>query len=292
MEGILFNKYISKLSGKYWTSHNVSSHRRFKGHDESLEYFNWRNMQYPGYIDLLPVSGFVNKTILDFGCGPGNDLVGFSEQSRSSTLIGVDVSETALKQAEERLKFHGKDVELIKIEPEYTHLPIEDNSIDYIHCSGVLMHVKSPVHVLSEFFRVLKDDGFIRLMVYNHDSIWLHLYVAHVLKTTDSRYNDLSIEEAFARSTDGFDCPISGKWTQEEMRDLALEAGFSCKHLGNAVSLFELSLLPQRFAPLMNPDFPIEHRNFLASLTFDQQGIPYFHGNVAGIDGCYELRKV
>ena len=42
----------------------------------------------------------------------------------------------------------------------------------------------------------------------------------------------------------------------------------------------------------MNPDFPIEHRNFLASLTFDQQGIPYFHGNVAGIDGCYELRKV
>ncbi len=288
----MFNKVKSKLSAKYWTSHNVTVHKKFKIKLESIEYFNWRNIQYPGYINFLPVTGFDGKSVIDFGCGPGHDLVGFSEFSNPSRLMGVDVSSTSLAEANQRLKLHGKAVELVKIEPERVHLPIEDNSIDYIHCSGVLMHVKSPVQVLSEFFRVLKDDGFIRLMVYNHDSIWLHLYVAHVLKTTDSRYNDLSIEEAFARSTDGFDCPISGKWTPEEMRDLALEAGFSCNHLGNAVSLFELSLLPQRFAPLMNPDFPIEHRNFLASLTFDQQGIPYFHGNVAGIDGCYELRKV
>lgn len=288
----MFYNIKSKLSAKYWTSHNVTTHKKFKTRDESIEYFNWRNIQYPGYINLLPVTGFDGKSIVDFGCGPGHDLVGFSEFSNPSSLIGVDVSSTSLAEAGQRLKLHRKSVELIKIEAEDACLPIEDNSIDYIHCSGVLMHLKSPVQVLSEFFRVLKDDGSIRLMVYNHDSLWLHLYVAHVLKGADVRYARLSIEEAFARSTDGFDCPISGKWTPDEMTDLSSQVGFSCRHLGNAVSLFELSLLPQRFSALMNPEFPPEHRNFLASLTFDQQGIPYFKGNVAGIDGCYELKKI
>ena len=43
-------------SVEYWTQHNVTEHRRFASAAESKNFFNWRNAQYPGYIELLPVS--------------------------------------------------------------------------------------------------------------------------------------------------------------------------------------------------------------------------------------------
>src|SRR5687768_14872252 len=70
----------------YWTSHNVTAHLRFASAQESLDYFHWRNSQYPGYIDLMPMSGFDGRIILDFGCGPGHDLVGFGTYSKPARL--------------------------------------------------------------------------------------------------------------------------------------------------------------------------------------------------------------
>ena len=61
-------------SDNYWTHHNVTLHKRFRTAEESLEYFAWRNAQYIDYIDLLPVAGHDGQVIVDYGCGPGNDL--------------------------------------------------------------------------------------------------------------------------------------------------------------------------------------------------------------------------
>ena len=55
----------------YWTRHNVTLHAAFPTVEASLEYFDWRNDQYPGYIDLMPVQGQDGKVVLDYGCGPG-----------------------------------------------------------------------------------------------------------------------------------------------------------------------------------------------------------------------------
>ena len=63
----------------------------------------------------MPVDEADDLVVVDYGCGPGNDLVGFSEFSKTKKLIGVDVSKTALKVAETRLKLHHKKVELIEI---------------------------------------------------------------------------------------------------------------------------------------------------------------------------------
>ena len=170
-------------------------------------------------------------------------------------------------------------------------IPIEDGSVDYVHCSGVLNHVPDPEQVLKEFWRILKPSGYARLMVYNRNSIWFQLYASHILPSTDVRYRDLPVDEAFERSTDGFDCPISRNWTIEGMTKLAEATNFQVKHIGNCVSLFEMTLLPQRFAPMMNPSFRVESRKFLSKLVFDARGVPHVDGIVAGIDGCYELRK-
>src|SRR5713226_1608855 len=55
----------------YWTGHNITNHQRFPSAQASLEYLDWRNDQYPGYIDLMPVSGQDGQVVLDYGCGPG-----------------------------------------------------------------------------------------------------------------------------------------------------------------------------------------------------------------------------
>ena len=90
---------------EYWTQHNVTSHEQYESRQASLEYFHWRNDQYFNYIELMPVHEQDHKNVLDYGCGPGNDLVGFGEYSKPRRLVGVDVSSTSLDQAT-RLKAH------------------------------------------------------------------------------------------------------------------------------------------------------------------------------------------
>jgi hypothetical protein len=78
-------------SASYWTNHMVDN-KTFDNAESSLRHFKWRNAQYPGYIELMPVRGHDNKVIVDYGCGPGNDLTGFSVYSFPKKLIGMDVS--------------------------------------------------------------------------------------------------------------------------------------------------------------------------------------------------------
>jgi SAM-dependent methyltransferase len=281
----------NESSEEYWARHNVTNHAQFSNTDESLRYFDWRNDQYPGYIELLPVSGHDNEAILDFGCGPGNDLVGFLCHSKPAKLVGADVSAPSLAEARSRARLHGGDVELVKLSESEPVLPFGDGEFDYVHCSGMLMCTKNPVGVLSEFYRVLKPTGYARLMVYNYDSIWLHLYVAHVLRNANPSYATLPVLDVFRKSTDGEECPVNNCWTVAEFTDIARSAGFQCRHLGNAISLHEMGLMHERFAAAQSVALDPEHRRFILSLTFDQHLIPHYNGQVAGIDGCYELRK-
>lgn len=278
-------------SEAYWSRHNVTSHRAFTSAAESLAYFDWRNDQYPGYIDLMPVSGRDGQVVLDYGCGPGNDLTGFATYSKPAKLIGMDVSGPSLAEAESRLRLHGFQAELVKIDERDKTIPLADDAIDYLQCSGVLMTVADPLTTLREFKRILRKGARARIMVYNYDSIWLHLYAAHTLRGKIEAYRDLSAIEIFARSTDGEECPINRSWTTAQFLALCRQAGFEATHVGNAISLWELSLLPNRFEAMQSLGLPAEHRKFLMELEFDGKGIPYRQGQVAGIDGCYELVK-
>jgi SAM-dependent methyltransferase len=278
-------------SEEYWSRHNVAEHRRFAGPAESLGYFHWRNDQYPGYIDLLPVAGHDGEALLDFGCGPGNDLVGLAHYSRPRRLIAMDVSQPSLDEARARLALHGAAAEFVKIGDDDARLPLEDGTVDYVHCSGVLMYVRDPLATLREFHRVLRPGGSARLMVYNHDSLWMHLYVGHVLRRQRPEWGNLPIGEVFLRSTDGEACPVNRCWRVSDFTDLAAQAGFRCRHLGNAVSLIELNLLPRRFEAAMYEALPEESRRFLLALRLDERGVPWHGDRVAGIDACYELAK-
>lgn len=275
----------------YWTRHNVTLHKSFASPEESLEYFHWRCDQYPGYLSLMPVSGLDGLDVLDYGCGPGHDLVGFVTYANARRVVGADVSSSSLAEAEKRLALHGGGAQLVRLDPAASRLPFDDASFDYIHSSGVLHHVPDLQAILAEFRRILKPGGRARVMVYNYDSLWMHLYVAYSLRYKDGVIPpDLPIRKAFTRSTDGPECPIANCYTAEEFAREAAPAGFSARAVGAACSLFEMQQAQQfRYQACMDMRLERDHREFLLQLTFDERGTPLYRGVPAGIDLVIEL---
>jgi ubiquinone/menaquinone biosynthesis C-methylase UbiE len=274
----------------YWTRYNVTLHQDFKSDEASFAYLRWRNDQYFGYIELMPVDRQDGQVVVDFGCGPGHDLVGFATASRPARLIAVDVSPSSLAEARARLALHRAPCEFIQLDPGAVALPFASGSVDYVHSSGVLHHVPDPQGWLREFRRVLSPDGWARVMVYNHDSVWMHLFVAYMKRLVENAYLDLTLEQAFARTTDGEDCPIATVYRPAEFIALAAEAGFDAEFTGAAISMHEAKILPYRFDAVQDRRTPEPSRRFLLDLSIDNRGFPRYRGHGAGIDGCFLLK--
>lgn len=52
-----------------------------------------------------------------------------------------------------------KEEDEFRIKAFGENLPFKDNSIDFVICNGVLAHVKEPVKIVNEIYRVLKPGG-------------------------------------------------------------------------------------------------------------------------------------
>lgn len=279
----------------YWSGHTVPALTLWTRR-ASRRQLEERFRQYPLFRELSGLWGrHDGEVLLDYGCGPGNDLVGFALYTGARKIIGIDVSQKALAIAADRLALHRVDparVELILGRDTEHTIPLEDGSVDYFQSQGVLHHISEPRLALRELHRVLKPGGAACVMVYNRDSIWRHLYVAYVLMLRDGAFEGLDIDEAFARSTDGPDCPIARNYEGPEFAALCETAGFKAEYLGGYLSRLELQALAEfREEAVADERLAPEHRDFLAALSFDSRGYPTDHGKYAGIGGTYRLRR-
>jgi SAM-dependent methyltransferase len=279
----------------YWSDHTVNS-RPFESARESEEYLRWRNEQYPLFPELMDMWGrHPGEVILDYGCGPGNDLTGYLLYSGAQRVIGVDVSAKALELAQSRLDLHGfsrRRVELLQTADDVQTIPIPDASVDYINCGGVIHHASHPTAILREFHRVLRSGGAGRIMVYNRNSIWFHLYVAYIRMIVEAAFPGLSVEAVFRRSTDGEDCPISIAYAPDVFVGMLRKAGFEAGFAGGYLSIHELKCWDETAAAARADErLATEHRVFIESIQFDARQLPMFDGKHAGIGGVYRLRK-
>ena len=94
------------------------------------------------------------SSILEAGCGSGEDAV--YVQKVSKNIIGVDISQAALKKFRAR-GFQGILANVI-------NLPFHNDSFDYVLSSGLLHHLIGQgdlVGYLREFVRVTKKGGYV-----------------------------------------------------------------------------------------------------------------------------------
>lgn len=92
------------------------------------------------------------SSILDIGCNSGQ-LMKVLRDEKKCRVVGVDVSETALKVAKD------KGLRVLKASAE--KLPFKDNRFDVVIMREVLTHIHEPLKALKEARRVLKKDGYL-----------------------------------------------------------------------------------------------------------------------------------
>jgi SAM-dependent methyltransferase len=280
---------------EYWADHTIVS-GRFPSGRASLEALEERFALYPLYSEYFDLWGSrEGKVVLDYGCGPGHDLTGFALFSGAKRVIGMDISLKALSICAHRLSLHRVEprrVELIQVLDGEPRLPLKDASVDHVHTAGVLHHTPDPVPILEEILRVLKPGGTARVMVYNRDSVFFHLIVAYARMILNGEHRDLDVDDAFARMTDGPDCPVSIAYRPADWLALCAAAGFEAEFLGGHFSTQELRGLESLgMRALLDDRLAAEHRDFLLGLSIDGDGYPIHDGRAAGSGGSYLLRK-
>jgi len=281
----------------YWNRHTVHESGKFMTAAESEGHLSWRASQYPLYTELMDVrQDHSGRVILDYGCGPGDDVTGFLLWSNPTRVIGMDVSRMALGLLQHRLALHRIDprrVQLIQITDSIGKVALPDSHVDWVHCGGVLHHTTHPAEILGEFHRVMKPGSEGRLMLYNRDSVFYHLAIAYVEMIVNQAFPGLSVDEAFTRSTDGPDCPVSDAWPPQRVLDLIAKAGFDGEFRGGYVNVHEEMDWLREYGDAAKADARLaaEHRRFLSELTTDVHGYPMWNGKYAGIGAVYTIRK-
>ena len=136
--------------------------------DLNLLYFH--SLATPYYLKFQKVIDTNGKIILDAGCGSGWKSLLLAEANPGAKIVGVDLSESSVKLAENRLKYWGFD------NCEFYVLSLEEVSklglkFDYINCDEVLYLLPdpNPANCLKVFQSVLNPEGIIRT---NLHSFW------------------------------------------------------------------------------------------------------------------------
>jgi SAM-dependent methyltransferase len=184
---------------------------------------------YPEHAEAQEFDRHLGKTVLEYGCGGGSDVLSFMR--RGCHVLAVDVvpqNLAATRDRASRLIAEAEMADGIIWPPLVGRLedsaPIElpDASFDVVSSHGVLHHIPDPRPVIEEFYRLLKSGGECYVMLYTEQ-----LYAEHEARAAELvRWRGLSVEEAFGWCTDGEGCPYAVAYAEVGGRRLLEEAGF------------------------------------------------------------------
>lgn len=159
----------------------------------------------------------VSGRVLDIGCGPGHIPLQLVTQKPELEVVGVDLSKSMLKIAEEHKAVcaHGDRVEFQVADAKGLDFP--DDSFDTVCSNSILHHIPDPVPFLREAWRVLKPGG-----VFLIRDLFRPEDVASATVLVDM----YAAEEAdYAREL--FHASLCAAFTPDELVDLARAAGIS-----------------------------------------------------------------
>jgi 2-polyprenyl-3-methyl-5-hydroxy-6-metoxy-1,4-benzoquinol methylase len=177
---------------------------------EEIEAYRYEKLDY--LPEAIGFHRFAGKTVLDLGCGVGNDLARFAKAG--AIVTGVDLAEHSVELARANFRFRGLQGEFLQMNGEQLSLP--DDSFDAVFCHTVLHFTPDPAAMIGEIRRVLKPGGEGILMTVNRHS-WMNL-----------------LRKVMKIEVDHLDSPVFYTYTVSEFRDML--DGFS-----------DVRIVPHRF---------------------------------------------
>jgi len=234
---------------RYWDAHPISTDSVpfAPGTRESFEaiYSRWLGTVDQMRLDFLETCR--GKKVLEVGCGIGKDARFLTENGID--YQGLDYSFRTLELARSHFDFQRLPKRFIN--GDATSLPFPEHSFDLVMSIGVIHHIPGTPQACREIVRVVKPGGTVRIMFYNRHS-YHYLLVDAVVRPLIALMLRLRFLEAFLRvapekfrhmyaiskqhgldrrrllatsadtsfAGDGNFIPVSGFYTEAEMRDL------------------------------------------------------------------------
>ncbi|WP_333784974.1 methyltransferase domain-containing protein [Thermocrinis sp.] len=102
--------------------------------------------------------------VLDVGTGAGFYLPYISKLVQDQGKVyAIDISQEAVDYTKNKVKELGlKNVEILK--SEENHIPLPDNTVDFVYMAFVFHELEDPVRFLKELERVSKPTGYLALI--------------------------------------------------------------------------------------------------------------------------------
>jgi ubiquinone/menaquinone biosynthesis C-methylase UbiE len=120
------------------------------------------------YRTALQLVDARHRTVLDVGCGTG--LMSAKLASVGHRVVAVDLSAAMIAKARRR---YGHAVDFIEADAE--DLPFDDDAFDTLVNLISFHHYPDPQRAVAEFRRVLRPDGRLVLIAFDHGSLYIKL---------------------------------------------------------------------------------------------------------------------
>lgn len=134
---------------------------------EEIEAYRFEKLHYlPRLVDF---EGYRGRSVLDLGCGVGNDLSRFARGGAVCT--GVDLAPHSVALARANFSQRGLEGRFLVMNGEA--LELGDAQFDLVYCHTVLHFTPHPERMVREIHRVLKPGGEAIVMTVNRRS-WLN----------------------------------------------------------------------------------------------------------------------
>jgi len=155
---------------------HIIEERKFLWREDSIElYAKWIGLK-------------AGMTGVDVGCGLG--YLGWTFWKyfgNGGKYIGIDISEKLISEAKEISDDWIKRDSVEFLVGDVYALPLPDNSVDFVMCQTLLMHLEEPEKAIAEMKRIVKPGGIVICMEPDN--------LSNSMKVSYNSVNQFSVEE-------------------------------------------------------------------------------------------------
>ena len=127
-----------------------------------IQHNNWDDYNYL----FKDIDDLKEKTVLDFGCGPGRNIVKYNDQFKN--IDGVDISKINLEKAKIWMEYNNINQNNLYLCNGVDLNIINDEQYDIIMSTICFQHIcvyTIRYNYLKEFYRILKPNGYITIQM-------------------------------------------------------------------------------------------------------------------------------